>query len=267
MPHPLDGIRAKIQRAEESIQNLNREISEFILANPDPYRIVREFQNERRDYVFIAFGELAVPNRFAVLVGEILYQLRSSLDHLISALVKKEGGTPSRRHQFPICTTCEKFKEACARGLIDGVPDSAKKIIKSVQPYNTPDATTSTLHLLSEWNNTDKHRLLLVVSGALPIPHHVHVGPYKDKSSTDARIPTIIYLSPPALHRVTNDGVEVFRIGLQEAHPNFNADAKFFTQIAFENVANHGPMEVIPILAKMLQLTVETINRFEAEFR
>jgi hypothetical protein len=32
--------------------------------------------------------------RFAVLAGEVIYQLRSTLDHLTTLLVNKQGGTP-----------------------------------------------------------------------------------------------------------------------------------------------------------------------------
>jgi hypothetical protein len=84
MNRPLDGISSKIQRAEENIKNLSTEIDAFVLANPNPYRIVKEFQNEGRDYVFKGFGELDVPLRFAAICGEIIYLLRSSLDHLLS---------------------------------------------------------------------------------------------------------------------------------------------------------------------------------------
>jgi hypothetical protein len=53
---------------------------------------------------------------------------------------------------------------------------------------------------------------------------------------------------------------------LTDVHPYFKAEVELVTQVVFENVANHGCMEVIPILIQMLQCTVETINGFAAEF-
>ena len=204
--HPLDSIKAKIERADKTLHDLNGEIVAFIRAHSDPYRIVREFRNQGKDYVFIAFGELAVPLRFSVLAGEILYHLRSSLDHLVWKLVEEEGGTPTRANQFPICATAEKFAKTCSQGYVKGVSDSAKRLIESVQPYATPNPSTSVLAVIEEWCNTDKHRLLLVVSGAARLGDRLEVAGDEPVEITG--------FSPPVLRKVTNDGVELFRINL-----------------------------------------------------
>src|SRR2546423_840459 len=108
----LASAYAKLNRADETAKNLEAEIRAFLAENPEPYRIVGELKNENKEYVFIAFGELVVPSRFAILFGEVMYQLRTALDHLLSALVHANGGAPNDRQQFPICSTPEKFIEA-----------------------------------------------------------------------------------------------------------------------------------------------------------
>jgi hypothetical protein len=164
----LASCRAKIERAEESIQNLNREITAFLVANPKPYRMVREFRNDGRQYAFIAFGNPVVPARFAVIAGEIVHHLRSSLDHLLCALVVNNGGSPTRQHQFPIYTSPKAFDEACSRGLIRGVADSAEKLIRSVQPYTSETPDDTVLHVIQQFDNFDKHQRLLVVNTVAP---------------------------------------------------------------------------------------------------
>ena len=254
----LDGINGKIQRADENVRNLDTEISVFLLANPHPYRVVKEFQNNGRDYVFKLYGELKVPLRFAVLAGEIIYQLRSSLDHLLWALVEKQGATHKSSHQFPIAATAEEFVEARKRRRIEGVSASAEKLIEAVQPYNAPDPKRSTLAAIDRWCIADKHRLLLVVGGAAQLGRELTVNPKQPGISLHG-------MSPPVLKRVTDDGVELLRIELSPAYPEFEADMQFPTQVAFEVEGECLPF--IQTLTVMLSETVNTVNRFAPEFR
>src|SRR5689334_3895041 len=108
----LVGCWAKLDRAEENIQNLDHEIAEFLQSGIS-CEINAQHRESTNEYVFIASGESKTPARFAVLAGEIVHQLRSSLDHLIQALVFRNGGTESDKCQFPICTKKEAFKRAC----------------------------------------------------------------------------------------------------------------------------------------------------------
>src|SRR5436189_305162 len=62
----LDGIKAKLNRADENIQNLKLEIASFLRDN---YRISHQFNVESRQYIFTAYGESEVPPPFALLVG------------------------------------------------------------------------------------------------------------------------------------------------------------------------------------------------------
>src|SRR5258708_30347519 len=116
MAYSLEGIRAKIERADKNIQHFNSEISRFLLQN---YRVESHFNLESRKYSFIAFGEPILPESFSVLVGEILYQFRSCLDHTITQLAEigPGGGRPDRL-EFPICESPERFTDASGRGEI-----------------------------------------------------------------------------------------------------------------------------------------------------
>ena len=82
MMHPLDGCRAKLDRAEESIQNLSSEL-ELLLTRSEPsFKVVGQHQRGGLEYAFMAYGSPELPLRFAVLAGEIVHHLRSSLDQV-----------------------------------------------------------------------------------------------------------------------------------------------------------------------------------------
>lgn len=116
MSLPLDGVLQKIERADEHIKNLNDEIGTFI---EDNYRIVSKPDDDATTSIITVVGP-DPPLRFSVIVGEIIHQLRSSLDHVIWQLVLANGKVPTRYHQFPICDSVEKFKKARKRGNIKG---------------------------------------------------------------------------------------------------------------------------------------------------
>ena len=176
----LLGCRAKIERAAENIKAFEKEVVAFIAANTNSCSIKREFRRNGREYAFIASGELVVPPRFAVIAGEIVHHLRSSLDHLICALVLKNGGVPTRKHQFPICSTEKHFEESCSRGLLKGISPVAEKLIRSVQPYTAESPDDTVLYVIQQYDNLDKHQLLIVVSTVMAIGDQISVSPKKD---------------------------------------------------------------------------------------
>ena len=108
---------AKIVRAEESIKNLDAEITQYLASDPKPYRIVGELHNDDREYGFTAYSD-PVPLRFSIIAGEIVHHLRSALDHVIWAMATRNNRNPRNRIQFPICDTPHKFERALKNGIV-----------------------------------------------------------------------------------------------------------------------------------------------------
>jgi hypothetical protein len=107
--------------------------------------IAGRFDPDARAYVFSAIGETELPSRFAVLAGEVIHHLRSCLDHVVTQLVRVEGGTPDHRTEFPICRTREAFEVAKQRGKVDGLSVTVLNQIEAAQPYRAdPDPANST---------------------------------------------------------------------------------------------------------------------------
>ena len=269
MAHPLDGCRAKIQRAEESLKNLDQEVNVFYNRAPLPYQIVTQHQNCGLEYVFVAFGEPEAPVRFSVIAGEIVHHLRSSLDHLIHALIVQNGNTPTRKNQFPICTSKELFEKECKNGRINGVSLVSKNLILAVQPYTSVTPVDTVLHVVQEYDNIDKHRLLVVVTSVVELGKNIHIG--TDEMIPDAIVkkgqgPVIVGLGDPLPKKLSKEGVEVFKILLAKPAPEFVASAEFVAQIAFEDCGRAKLAPVIRTLAAMIAGTKHTIETFSCEF-
>lgn len=273
MPKSTDllvGCRAKIERSKECIFNLNKEITEYLSREPKPYRITNRHQDNGLEYAFVAFGNPEVPSRFAVLVGEIFHQFRSSLDHLLCALVIKNGGTPTKQNQFPICTSAKKFEEARSRGLINGVSSRAENLIASVQPYTSTNGPPEDTLLcgIQEQNNLDKHQLLPIVCTLGAIDREIRIGYDADvlKAINDPKAANIVGFGDWSPRKISEDGVVIWTIRLAEPCPQFRADTKIVCDIAFEKIGRGELIPVIRLLNGMLQATVHTVDVFKDEF-
>jgi hypothetical protein len=96
----LAGVDLKIERAKHHLAYL-RESVELAL-DPKSHRFSAEFDRETAQHVYKIHTLPAVNPEWPLQVGEILYQLRSALDHLAWQLVELDGGTPGEQTQFPI---------------------------------------------------------------------------------------------------------------------------------------------------------------------
>lgn len=173
----LSGARAKYSRASELFGLLDAEALRARLATgrEDDLFILRvEGIEERPEILTVTVA--AMPEypvaRWAVLIGDILHNLRSSLDHCAYQLVLS-GADPSPLHlnesQFPLCDSLDAFGSAAPRRLA-GVSDRCLSIVRLNQPFQYNDLRLSPLHHLRELSNRDKHRLLTPVVFA---PEHI----------------------------------------------------------------------------------------------
>ena len=156
MIHPLNGCRAKLERAQETLDALEREASKYLSQSPPLFRLEKLHRNGGLEYEFVAYGDPNPSSWFSVVTGEIIHHMRSSLDHLIHALVVRSGEKPTYQHQFPICLTEKAFKQACERGQIKWIGATAKKLIQSVQPFTSPTPADTILfvvgHMITRTN-------------------------------------------------------------------------------------------------------------------
>ena len=224
----FDGIFAKISRAVGQKSSLEADMDRFCA---DVRRsIVHEVREDANEQVWVFRGSTPnVPIEWSVRLGEILYNLRSALDHLIWRLVLANGREPGWRNEFPIVKKQSDWQSQKTQKKLKGVSSTVKTMVEQLQPYaggiNLPFNVAAfwTLHSLC---NIDKHRHLNMVI----------VRPYGIK-------PIVFGHNHPPLHRPnTSPPLKAWGSGgkiekdkvllrlnsaVQEFHPSFQLDARF----------------------------------------
>lgn len=189
----LDGIGAKLDRADEHLKTLTDEITAYFDGEPHSYRTHADL--DAGTYSVRVTIERQPSLRLAIICGDFVQNLRAALDHLANALVTKPVG----RTQFPIYSDRDEFMSQVAvpatrgqRGPLTGLDPLGEifNLIESYQPYHRTDETDAhPLIALSDLSNADKHRTILT-------------------SATSHRI-------DPTRHRpdITFDGVDIEYVG------------------------------------------------------
>jgi hypothetical protein len=160
-PSQLASIEEKLIRAEKHATELNDLIDSYVKSLPIKTRTVRD--PARRTLSVLVETVAPVPPQISVVLGEIVHQLRSTLDHLVWQLVVWNTGKPPARPwkaAFPIAATEQQY-DAQASAMLVGVSDCAVARVRGLQPFQ-PGGKPEVhyLTLLQELNNVDKHRTL-----------------------------------------------------------------------------------------------------------
>lgn len=261
IPHPLDGCRAKLARALELINLLELESVKYLTQEPPIFKVEHEYRNNGLEYALVAYGEPEPPIRFSVISGEIIHHMRSSLDHLITAIVIHNGKTPTKFNQFPICITAKEFKDACKRRQLDGVSHSAKKIIESVQPYTTPTPDDTILNVIREYDNADKHRLLVVVATAVHLGHEVTLN-----SDGNGKTTEIVGFGDFEQKKLSKSGSTIFSVQFANPTKGVSVNGDVTPQLALDQCGRLKLFPLISALRNLLQGTQHTIELFTNEF-
>ncbi len=173
----LAGARAKVNRAVEQFDSLEAEIGAWI--NRQPQEIRHDVNPETGRYRFtIRNAGRVPPARWSVIIGEIIHNLRSALDHIVWQLVIANGRVPSEANQFPIYSANERGKQKGRERkakwirMLRDVHPTHRAFIKALQPYRRRHRLLYVpLERLVDMSNEDKHRLLITtVIGLVPAP-------------------------------------------------------------------------------------------------
>jgi hypothetical protein len=175
MSDPFFGIRLKLKRAFEQLDGFENEIAAFL--DSAPYRPTVQFKrvpgNTRPQFIFEFVIQIAVdkqcPPMWSIQIGEIVHNLRSSLDHVVYSLVVHATGSPPgkrERTQFPI------FKHPpegtfSKLSMLKGVSQDAASLIKTFQPFDTGEKERSPLWHLNRLSNFDKHNMIHLTGGTI----------------------------------------------------------------------------------------------------
>jgi hypothetical protein len=174
-----DSWRLKLYRAEKHFSDLKQAIGVPIGRHPYP---VTEVFDPRGEYDYrIVFPEHPLDEEIPIVVGDLLFNIRSGLDHLFAALIP---GEDKGRAQFPIFTNnplevnpvTGQYVRPPSRGAwltqTKGVPCPALAVTAMLQPfYQARDTGISPEHhslaVLATLQNADKHEKLTFLGPVL----------------------------------------------------------------------------------------------------
>ncbi|MDE2734093.1 MAG: hypothetical protein OXI72_06845 [Gemmatimonadota bacterium] len=170
----FEGVNAKVARADNGLTSLKDEMNRFC---KELWRSVnREIREDTDEQIWIYRGETPkVPLGWSVRIGEILYNLRSALDHLVWQLVLINGQTPGQYNSFPIVSDKSKWDKEKSRKL-KGISQKDEEMIRRLQPYtggiNLPFDVSAfwALHTLC---NIDKYRHLILAAISLDMSNPI----------------------------------------------------------------------------------------------
>ena len=166
MPLGLDfsSSEAKVERAFEHPKTLQRELPAGYKKS-GPYAVRFTPVDPQTGWSEMVL----VPNprkpRFGVIVGDIVHNLRSALDYLVTVLADSSSADPTKKRQFPIFLKQTEYRGSVAtltkarpEGVLDGIKHGLG-LIEQLQPYHTqPNPRSDPLFLVHRFSNADKHR-------------------------------------------------------------------------------------------------------------
>jgi hypothetical protein len=152
--------QGRLDWASQHLQSLEAE--ERVWRESNPCRVWAEFDLQSSKYVVFAEAVRPPPTEFALIVGDVLHNLRATLDNLVYELAVAHTGSPlprsiERASQFPIFRHESDFLSK-GKDMVGGIHPDAQALIEGQQPYKRGNEN-STLLVLSQLSNTDKHRL------------------------------------------------------------------------------------------------------------
>ena len=202
MSTQLAGIREKIARSRENYRTIESEATQWIVGQLG--EVHHNVDTKTGWHVLHLHAmQQPVPLRWPVMLGEIVHNLRSSLDQLVTQLVIANGQEPDDRNQFPIFASVSKpgwtkqdwhDRQGRLKRMLRGLDPSDVATIKAMQPYRRRHAMRLPyipLETISDFSNLDKHRTLPAVAAVI-VPwqtYNVNLTGTPGSRLVDKRVP------------------------------------------------------------------------------
>ncbi len=156
MHHALTGVSAKLVRAKQQLDAIHRILRGFKYGE---CRIVFE-EDVNRGAIFPRVHLPKPPIKLPIAIGEMLYHVRSALDHIVYQLALSNSPTIPKKPAFPIYTDPHNFA-SMKKSRLAGIPEKAAALIETLQPY---EGRENPLLMLDKLHNVDEHRTLNLVT-------------------------------------------------------------------------------------------------------
>lgn len=267
MPHTLDGVSARLERAEQHILELQTAIRAFEEQHPCVMDTFLDPSDSKKfGFSITRFAE--PPQALSVTAGVVLYLLRSSLDHVVGQLLIQTTPPAAvkrllQNSSFLICRKDPADAKHIANhapyaGTVPGISGEALDIIQRCQPClgtHLPRADHP-LAILDELCNHDKHRQLLQF-GTLGEVTLITPGP----SSSGM---TLEILGPVVAGSSNAGTAQMVRGSIPTAGPvdvSFQSSA----QVAFKEVGSGRAEPAIQLLERLVKHVRALVGNFRAQ--
>jgi hypothetical protein len=171
----LRGPEAKLERAVEHLESLERDGERFLKSKP--YAVTMEFEPQTGRYIARFRARKQPPLSMSVRVGELVHNLRSALDHVAWVLASANADDAGalwepktrRKIMFPVAKDAATFE---SHSLMSFISQEAKAALDPLQPHHRGHPYQVARHPLSvlhELWNIDKHRVVHAGMGAIDL--------------------------------------------------------------------------------------------------
>lgn len=178
----LASVRAKIDRADDYFKQIDSAIKGFLSAELEAHQspIPRYKKAEGHQLAITTPVTKPLDPLLPLIVGDCIHNLRSALDHLAFqlAVMNNAGTEAERKIASPICEDGSDFKKFARHKVKPFVGKEAFAALQELQPYETVNpAKDAVLWVLSELDNIDKHRLLILAEPQIRAERFAVDGP------------------------------------------------------------------------------------------
>lgn len=258
----LEGVRLKLDRAEQTIEEIYEAIVEYIGA--ENYAVVGEFYPETSEYVLRGKVTRST-GEIGVIAGDVVHNMRSALDHLAWQLALLNTATPYDLTQFPIALTPGEFGSKRGQKMIGDLAPEHRARIEGFQPYHGTSKAWTPLALadLRRLSNTDKHKLINATAAK------TITG---DQMMVDQRV---VIVQDATTFRDLQwfeggpvDGAEIARMTLEGVGPDpeVKVQGLLGVTISFDDPAlTRRYSNVSPLLKAILKSVREVVSAFEPD--
>lgn len=230
-PQALAGIGAKLERADEHMRTLHEEMDAWDAERP--YRLAREVHDHGCKHLYRLKLLKPIPVAWAVILGEVVHDLRSALDQAVYWLTVDWTGRRLEGTAFPVKRSRAAFFHKTKKGdwasdsgmfKVRGVGPGPLAFVERLQPYpqRLRNDVCFAVRSLHDFSNQDKHRLVHLFG--------MRFDDYGMKLVDKPRKP--LDCTPWIDRRVRRDDEIVFRLQCSTPHPRLELDGDLVAMIS-----------------------------------
>ena len=182
------GTELKIVRAKSHIRELENQLVDYVKSKP--FKVVIESEDGGSNHLWTLRVKHDIPMIFAAIIGDVIHNLRASLDLLATELVE-HAGQDAKNVYFPFGNDADGLEKMIKKIRIDKAGQGVVDIVRDLKPYTGGNKLLRSLHDL---DIIDKHKSLVPVahyagiknfqmngaSGPMLTIQNLHCGPIRD---------------------------------------------------------------------------------------